>query len=179
MFWLNPWLAHNLFNPFKLFYVYYAVRYVSFSHSPLLPSHLLCLSLSSSTCWFMSVSSVHLQVAPTSLFYLLLFPESSLFLSVSHPLFPASAHWLQAFLLIGEAPMYCTREHLSTYTERLRLVSHPWKASSSCLHSANAHKCLQSTKLILQTKEQGNEGVQLPHSCRSLSNPYRFLLYEY
>jgi hypothetical protein len=27
--WLIPWLACNLFNPFKLFYVYHLVSYLS------------------------------------------------------------------------------------------------------------------------------------------------------
>ena len=34
------------------------------------------------------------------------FPESSLFLPVSYLLFPASAHWPEAFLLIGDSSIH-------------------------------------------------------------------------
>ena len=82
--WLIPRLAGNLFYPFKLFYVYHLVTYL-LSSLPLFPLNLLwfslSLSLSSSTIWFTSVSSVFSWI---SLFPRILFLPASVPAPISY-----------------------------------------------------------------------------------------------
>lgn len=92
--WLIPCLALNLFN-------HILTKNYSMSTTS------LDIFLSSPTWWFTSVfsdwpSSCLSRLSPYLSFISYNFPESSLFLPVSHLLLPASVHWPSAILLTGD-----------------------------------------------------------------------------